>query len=186
MATHSSTLAWKILWMEEPGRLQSMGRRSNYGEDNEIVATSFQRSHVGTVTLSAPSPAAGHCWPTLPLATPGYSWASLVQSLVGHCCFFWVLVNTRFCLCPPRVYFPHLLSSSSSVVGLMATSSKRAYAIPMSAVPRGPVAAAVHCWPPQETLKHSFVSVSVGSLGPGVHKLCLSPLSISGGNGIWF
>ena len=25
MATHSSTLAWKILWMEEPGGLQSMG-----------------------------------------------------------------------------------------------------------------------------------------------------------------
>ena len=23
--THSSTLAWKIPWMEEPGRLQSMG-----------------------------------------------------------------------------------------------------------------------------------------------------------------
>ena len=28
MATHSSTLAWKIPWMEEPGRLQSMGSRS--------------------------------------------------------------------------------------------------------------------------------------------------------------
>ena len=25
MATHSSTLAWKIPWREEPGRLQSMG-----------------------------------------------------------------------------------------------------------------------------------------------------------------
>ena len=25
MAPHSSTLAWKILWTEEPGRLQSMG-----------------------------------------------------------------------------------------------------------------------------------------------------------------
>ena len=25
MATHSSTLAWKIPWMEEPGRLQFMG-----------------------------------------------------------------------------------------------------------------------------------------------------------------
>ena len=24
-ATHSSTLAWKIPWMEEPGRLQSIG-----------------------------------------------------------------------------------------------------------------------------------------------------------------
>ena len=25
MATQSSTLAWKIPWMEEPGRLQSLG-----------------------------------------------------------------------------------------------------------------------------------------------------------------
>ena len=25
MVTHSSTLGWKILWTEEPGRLQSMG-----------------------------------------------------------------------------------------------------------------------------------------------------------------
>ena len=25
MATHSSTLAWKIPWREEPGKLQSMG-----------------------------------------------------------------------------------------------------------------------------------------------------------------
>ena len=25
MAPHSITLAWKILWMEEPSRLQSMG-----------------------------------------------------------------------------------------------------------------------------------------------------------------
>ena len=25
MATHSSTLAWKLPWMEEPGGLQSMG-----------------------------------------------------------------------------------------------------------------------------------------------------------------
>ena len=25
MATHSSTLSWKIPWTEEPGRLQSMG-----------------------------------------------------------------------------------------------------------------------------------------------------------------
>ena len=25
MATHSSTLAWKISWTEEPDRLQSMG-----------------------------------------------------------------------------------------------------------------------------------------------------------------
>ena len=33
MAPHSSsTLAWKIPWMEEPGRLQSMGSR-RFGHD---------------------------------------------------------------------------------------------------------------------------------------------------------
>ena len=30
----------------------------------------------------------------------------------------------------------------------------------------------------------SSVSVSLGFLGPGVHKVCLSPLSIFGGNGV--
>ena len=28
MVIHSSILAWKILWKEEPGRLQSMGSQS--------------------------------------------------------------------------------------------------------------------------------------------------------------
>ena len=32
MATHSSTLAWKIPWMEEPDRLQSMGSQ-RVGQD---------------------------------------------------------------------------------------------------------------------------------------------------------
>ena len=64
----------------------------------------------------------------------------------------------------------------------------RAYAIPRSTAPRAPAPAAVHWWhvPPQKMLKYSSVSVSVGPLGPGVHKVCLSPLSISGGNGVWF
>ena len=30
MAPHCSTLAWKIPWMEEPGRLQSMGSLSDF------------------------------------------------------------------------------------------------------------------------------------------------------------
>ena len=29
MATHSSILAWEILWMEEHGRLQSMGHKKS-------------------------------------------------------------------------------------------------------------------------------------------------------------
>ena len=34
MATYSSILAWKILWIEEPGRLQSMGSQT-VGHDND-------------------------------------------------------------------------------------------------------------------------------------------------------
>ena len=29
MATHSNILAWEILWTEEPGRRQSMGRKES-------------------------------------------------------------------------------------------------------------------------------------------------------------
>ena len=29
MVTHSSTLAWKIPWTEEPGRLHSMGHKES-------------------------------------------------------------------------------------------------------------------------------------------------------------
>ena len=80
------------------------------------------------------------------------------------------------------------VSSGSSMVGLMVTSSKRAYTIPKSAAPTDPVPVIVHSWPvpPQETLKHSSVSVSVEFLSPGADKVCLSPLSVSGKNGVWF
>ena len=71
------------------------------------------------------------------------------------------------------------------MVGLMATSSKRAYATPRSAAPRAPVPGTDHRQPvpPQETLKHSSASGFVGSLGPGAHKVCWSTLSVSGGKG---
>ena len=100
--------------------------------------------------------------------------------------FPWVLVLTRFCVCPPRVCSPGLCTFWRLYGGLTETSSKRASAMPRSTAPRGPAPAAGHCRParPQETPKHSSVSVSVGSLGPGAHKVCLSPLSISGGYGV--
>ena len=63
------------------------------------------------------------------------------------------------------------------MVELMVTSSKKAYAIPRSAALRGPATAAGHyrSVPPEETLKHSSGSVSVRSLGPGVHKFLFVP-----------
>ena len=43
MATHSSILAWKIPWTEEPGRLQSMGSQ-RVGHDWATFSLSFCRS----------------------------------------------------------------------------------------------------------------------------------------------
>ena len=45
MATHSSTLAWKIPWMEEPGRLQSMG--SLESDTTERLHFHFSLSCIG-------------------------------------------------------------------------------------------------------------------------------------------
>ena len=42
MAPHSSTLAWKIPWMEEPGGLQSMGsRRVKHGWATSLSLSTF-------------------------------------------------------------------------------------------------------------------------------------------------
>ena len=49
----------------------------------KIMASSFKGSHAHTATLNAPNSAAGHHQPTPPPETPGYSQASLGQSLVG-------------------------------------------------------------------------------------------------------
>ena len=97
--------------------------------------------------------------------------ASLDQSLVGSL----LLSPGSWCaqgsVCALQAYVsPVRVSSASSVVGLMATSSKRAYAIPRSVAHRAPAPAAGHYRPipSQETLKHSSVSVSVCLCGASV------------------
>ena len=50
MATHSSILAWKIPWTEEPGRLQSMGlQRVGY---NGATSHSHSLTHTHSLCLS--------------------------------------------------------------------------------------------------------------------------------------
>ena len=150
---------------------------------------SIKRSHAYSATLSAPNSAAGHRQPTPLLENPGHSWQVWVSLLWGHCSFLLGPGLYKFLFVPSKSLFPQsCVSSSGSMVGLMATSFKRTYAIPRSTVPRAPAPEAVHCWPvpPQETLKHSSVSVPVGSLGSGTYKVCLSPLSFPGGYGVWF
>ena len=141
----------------------------------KIMVTSFKRAHAGTASLSTPDLAAGHLQPTPLPETPGPSRASLGQSIWVTAPFSWVLVHNILFVPSKSLFPPSCVNSGSSMVRLMVTSSKRAYAIPMSAAP---------CGRPLLTrtstgdTKHSSISVSVGSLGPGVHKVCLSPLSV--------
>ena len=59
--------------------------------------------------------------------------------------WFWC---TQVLFVPPKSLFPQFcVSSGGSMVGLMVTSSKRAYALPRSAVPRAAPTVAGHCWP---------------------------------------
>ena len=77
------------------------------------------------------------------LDTPGQVWVSL---LWGHCSFLLGPGAHKVLLVPSKSLFPQpCVSSDSSMVGLMVTSSKRAYAIPRSAAPRALVPVAVHC-----------------------------------------
>ena len=108
----------------------------------KIMVTSFKRSHAHTAALSAPA---------LQQATTTHvsargSWTRMDKSGSVSCGvtapFSW---SAQGSVCAfQESLSPVLCKSWWSVVGLMATSSKRAYGIPWSAVPRGPDPVAGH------------------------------------------
>ena len=118
----------------------------NYGGGNEDNGDLLQKVPCMHCYTQCPQSCSR---PPLTHASTRYSWTLTGKSGSVSCGvtspLSWVLVHTRFCLCPSRVYFWQSVSSGSSMVGLMVTSSKRAYAIPRSAASRAPAPAAVHC-----------------------------------------
>ena len=81
-ATHSSTLAWRIPWREEPGRLQSMGSQT-VGHDGATshslslslhFTTNISSVQFSSVTQSCPTLRpleSQHTRPPCPSQTPG-------------------------------------------------------------------------------------------------------------------
>ena len=106
----------------------------------KIMATSFKRSHACTAALSAPTLQQATADIQLHqrlLDTHGQVWVSL---LWGHCSFLLGSHAHKVLFVPSKSLFPQsCVSSGSFMMGLMVTSSKRAYAIPKSAAPRAPV-----------------------------------------------
>ena len=94
--------------------------------------------------------------------------------------FSWVLVH-KVLLCPPRVSSPVLGKFWQLYGGVNGDLLQEYLRHPLSNQNPSPGGRHIS---PQETLKHCSVSISAGPLDPGVHKVCLSPLSFSGGNGV--
>ena len=158
----------------------------NYDGGNEDDGDLPEKIYACTATFSAPNSEAGHHEPMPPPETLRHTQASPGKSPVWSLLLLSGPWCTGFCRPLRESISQSHVSSGSSMVGLMVTSSKRAYAIPKSAAPRASVPVADHCQPvpSQETFEYCSFSVSVGTLCPGAHKVCLSPTNISGRNGI--
>ena len=84
MATHSSTLAWRIPWTEEPGKLQSMGlqkvRHESVTQQTEDMWLTFVdrfRVRISEVSQSCPT----FCNP-MDCSLPGSSVHGILQARV--------------------------------------------------------------------------------------------------------
>jgi len=88
MAPHSSTLAWKIPWMEEPGRLQSMGSL-RVGHDWATSLSLFTFLHwrrkwqPTPVFLPGESQGRGAWWAAVYGVTQSRTWLKRLSSLAA-------------------------------------------------------------------------------------------------------
>ena len=109
--------------------------RPNYGGGNEDSDDPLQKVPCTHCHIQCPDPAADH---QRLLDTHGQVVGSLLLSPGSWC--------TQGSVCARQESISQsCVSSSSSMVGLMATSSKRAYAILRSAAPRALTPVAGHC-----------------------------------------
>ena len=107
--------------------------RANYGggnEDNGHLLRALLQSVFPTLQQATADPRLHQQL----LDIHGQVWASLLE---GHCTFLLGPGVQKVLSVPSQSLLPQsCVSSGSSMVGLMATSSKRAFAIPRSAAPR--------------------------------------------------
>ena len=154
----------------------------------KTMVTSFKRSGSCTAPLKCPQPCSR---PPLTHTSARDSWTltgkSGSVSCGGHCSFLLGPGAHKFLFVPSKSLFPRLCKFWWLYGGVNG-----------DLLQEGLCHTQVCCiWSPcpwgrpllTQTSTgdaHSSVSVSVGSLGPHVHKVCLSPLSVSGEYGVWF
>ena len=162
--------------------------RPNYGGGNENSDDLLQKVPCMHCYTQWPNPAAGHHQPMPPPETPGHSQASLGQSLVGSLLLFsgswWAhgpVCTLQESVFPVLYKFWQLYGAVNGNLLQEGLCHTQVYCT-QSPCPCG---SPVLTWTSTGDTQSS-VSVFVGSLSPGAHKVCLNPLSISGRCGVWF
>ena len=133
MATHCSTLAWKIPWTEEPGGLQSIGsqkvRRAGYiyiystlGRNTcnwpkEVLVVTFQNPLGGFKNIQAL-----HC---RPFKCGFWGWGPDILVEVCFFCFFFFFFSLKWFPRVARVENPFNHSEEVAKGDLWATSDRR-------------------------------------------------------------
>ena len=118
MATHCSTLAWRIPWMEEPGGLQSTGsQRVGHVCSSEVISTILSSSsliHSSASDILLLIPSGVFLISVIVFSLHVYS----LRSLLIDSCIFSVLLS-RFLIIFTIIimnYFPDSLPISSSFI----------------------------------------------------------------------
>ena len=156
----------------------------------KIMATSFKRSHACiSAHISGPNPAAGHRWPMPPPGTLGHSWASLGQSLSGSLhlssgswCIQGFVCALQESVSPVLCKFWWLCGGVNGNLLQEGLCHTQVYCTQSPYPCSRPV---LTCTSTGDTQIQFYLGLC-GVAGPGAHKVCLSPLSISGTYGVWF
>ena len=150
MATHSSTLAWKTSWMEEPGRLQPMGSQG-VGHDwvaslhytrrceefKTCLTTIWYPIHQKDVTWFSSPWITGQDSDSLLTNRMQQKWCCLITAVYCVCVWVCVCVCERVCvyttyesesvshsshptLCDPRLFCPWNFPGKNTEVGCRA------------------------------------------------------------------
>ena len=127
--------------------------------------------------------------PPLTHASAGDSWTLTDKSGSVSCGvtapFFWVLVH-KVLLCPPRVYFPLLCKFWQLYGGVNGDLLQEGlFHTQVGCTPSPcPFSSPLLTHTSTGDAQTQFCLSLCGSLGHGAHKVCLSPLRASGGNGV--
>ena len=127
--------------------------------------------------------------PPLTHASAGDSWTLTDKSGSVSCevtaLFFWVLVH-KVLLCPPRVYFPLLCKFWQLYGGVNGDLLQEGlFHTQVGCTPSPcPFSSPLLTRTSTGDAQTQFCLSLCGSLGHGAHKVCLSPLRASGGNGV--